>query len=264
MDDMNAGPSSARKQRLSLNIDLRWVVGLLVLAIAAMLALWQPWKDQVNANSRTIKVSGEAVVKAEPDEFVFSPTYTISDADREAALKAMTDRAAQLTAGLKAVGISDNQIKSNIDSYSREIIAYPEKPESITPSYSLQLTITTNQRAQAQKVQDYLTTTNPTGVITPYASFSTNKRKELESKARNEATKDARTKAGQSAANLGFKIGTVKSVNDGNGFDGGCGPSGLCFAEDRAASPSTSSSQLAVQPGENELRYSVSVEYYVK
>jgi uncharacterized protein YggE len=177
----------------------------------------------------------------------------------------MSKKSDELTAKLKALGVKDSQIKSNIDSYSREIMVYPEKPGSSTPSYTLQLTITASSRQEAQKIQDYLATTSPTGVITPYASFSDTKRKQLEAQARDEATKDARAKADQSAKNLGFKVGNVKTVADGSGFGGSSCVGGLCYgvAEGRdttsAASPS-----IAVQPGQNELKYSVSVEYYLK
>lgn len=263
MDEAQPGQTQPTKHRVSFNVDLRWVVIVLLLAIAGLIAAWQPWKSSTPAGSRTIKVSGEATVKAEPDRFIFSPTYTITNSDREAALDAMAERTAELTAGLKTIGIKDSQIKSNIDSYSRGIMPEPEKPGGATSSYSLQLTVTVDERSQAQKVQDYLATTAPTGVITPYASFSDSKRKQLESQARDLATKDARTKADQSAANLGFKVGEVKSVADGNGFDNGCGPGGICLAEDRAIAPS-GSGHINVQPGENELRYTVSVEYFVE
>lgn len=262
MDELTSTPTQSQRHTLTLRLDLRWIVALLLLVIIIMTALWQPWKPSTGANSRTITVSGEATVKAEPDEFVFSPTYTITNSDREAALKLMADKTTELTNGLKATGVQDNQIKSNIDSYSREIY-YPTKPGE-TPSYSLQLTITVNQRQQAQKVQDYLAKTTPTGTITPYANFSDTKRKQLESEARNLATKDARSKADQSAGNLGFKIGSVKSVSDGSGFGNQPCSNGICFAEDRAVTSSDTPSQIGVQPGQNSLQYSVSVEYYLR
>ncbi len=54
-----------------------------------------------------------------------------------------------------------------------------------------------------------MVTTAPTGQVSPRPNFSDAKRKELESKARDEATKDARAKADQSARNLGFKVGKI-------------------------------------------------------
>jgi uncharacterized protein YggE len=120
------------------------------------------------------------------------------------------------------------------------------------------LTITVNDKALTQKVQDYLVTTSPTGSVSPQTTFSEAKRKELESKARDEATKDARSKAEQSAKNLGFKIGKVKSVEDGSGFGGIVLREGLTMASDSKAT------SLSVQPGENDLHYTVTVTYYLR
>jgi uncharacterized protein YggE len=121
----------------------------------------------------------------------------------------------------------------------------------------LQLTVTVNSRETAQKVQDYLINTGPTGSISPYPTFSDTKRKELESQARDEATKDARAKADQLAKNLGFSVGKVKSIEDQSGF-------GDIIPLDATIQPdSASRSSLAVQPGENEITYTVRVIYYL-
>jgi uncharacterized protein YggE len=109
----------------------------------------------------------------------------------------------------------------------------------------------------AQKVQDYLLTTSPSGTISPYSAFSTEKRKELESQARDEATIDAREKAEQSAENLGFKLGKVKSIEDQSGFGG------VIPLDTPATMEDSARSSLSVQPGENEITYTVRVVYYL-
>ena len=115
----------------------------------------------------------------------------------------------------------------------------------------------------AQKVQDYLTTTDPIGQVTPSATFSQGKQKKLENEARAAATKEAKAKAEQMAKNLGFTVGKVKTINDqssGNGW---------FFATDSASSLLTQgttevkSGSLTVQPGENSIDYSVEVTYYI-
>ena len=123
------------------------------------------------------------------------------------------------------------------------------------------MTIKIDNRDLAQKVQDYLITTSPTGAVSPQAGFSEAKRKTLETKARDQATKDARSKADQSAKNLGFKIGKVKTVTDSSGFGG---PIVYGLAEGSNAGVDSSNTKLAVQPGENDLQYSVTVTYYVR
>ena len=128
-------------------------------------------------------------------------------------------------------------------------------------TYTLRLTVTTNEEKLTQKVQDYLVSTTPTGTISPQATFSEKKRKEVENQGRLEASKDARKKAEESAQNLGFKIAAVKTVNDGSGY-GGVFPT-----DSRAVTMEASdsfSSSLIVQPGENDLTYTVTVTYYIK
>lgn len=266
LDDPTVTPvPQPAQQHQSVRLDLRLVVVVLLIVIVGMLLAWRPWSDAGAADgSRTVSVTGEASLKAEPDEFVFSPVYTIKNADRSAALAEISQKSQELTTKLKELGVKDNQIKTNADSYDRGGTSYPMPVDPAVvpdPSYSLQLTITVTSRDQAQKVQDYLTSTTPTGTVTPYANFSTTKRKELESRARDEATKDARAKADQSAKNLGFKVGKVKTVNDGSGF-------GVMPVNEMAFDSTTSSAptqpRLAVQPGENELNYSVTVEYFVR
>lgn len=259
------------KHKLNMSLDLRVVVILLLVVIAGMLFVWKPWSEAATsaADSRTIKVTGEASLKAEPDEYVFSPMYTVqnSTSDQAAALEELSKKSQTIVDGLKALGIKDSQIKTNADGYNRgELLPInPTDPAAPKPTatYSLRLTITVTEREQAQKVQNYLNTTTPTGPVTPYANFSATKRKQLEDQARDAATKDARRKADQSANNLGFELGKVKSVSDGSGF-GAIPFAERGIASDTAVTTVPAPAELSVQPGENELSYSVSVEYFVK
>jgi hypothetical protein len=219
-----------------------------------MLLIWKPW-SAVGADARTVSVTGEATVSAEPDEYGFYPTYQFTDDDRDAALATLTKKNEDVVSGLKKLGVEDSRIKTNSSGY--DLPSFRGEPEGGgKPTYTLSLTVTVADKDLAQKVQDYLLTTSPSGSVSPQATFSDNKRRELENQARDEATKDARAKAEQSAKNLGFKLGKVKEVTDGSGF--GVFPSrdGATTAEDKA--------QLTIQPGENKLTYSVSVVYFVK
>ena len=135
----------------------------------------------------------------------------------------------------------------------------PISPDDDT-IYNLNLTITVSDKDLAQKVQDYLLTTGPSGQVTPQPGFSESKRKELEDKARDEATKDARSKAEQIAKNTGAKLGKVQSIQDG----GNLGQPVPLIYEDKSVSSSDSKQSLQIQPGENELRYTVSVSYYLR
>jgi len=254
----SSAPTFKKPQTVKLSLDLRWVVAALVVVIALMFFLWKPW-NRPTTDSRTIEVSGDAKITATPDEFVFYPNYQSKSSDKTTALKELTDKSNEVVAALKKLGVADKDIKTNGSGYDYPIY-YGASGSDAT--YSLQVTVTVHNKDLAQKVQDYLLTTTPTGSVTPQASFSDEKRKSLENNARDQATKDARAKADQMGKNLGFKVGKVKSVNDDAGFDGIIRPmmaNGMAAstAEDKGAS-------LSVQPGENDLPYNVTVVYYIR
>lgn len=246
------------RQKLQFSLDYRWVALALLAVIVAMLAMWRPW-SATKAGDRTIDVTGTATISARPDEFVFYPTYEFNNADKTAALEQMTAKSNEVVAGLKNLGVEDKNIKTNADSWSHPTTLRGGAGNEGT-TYTLRLTVTTNSEELTQKVQDYLLSTGPTGGISPQATFSDVKRKELEGKARDAAIKDARSKAEQSAKNLGFKLADVKTVNDGAGF----GTYPLYNDLIAEARDSIASASLPIQPGENELNYSVTVTYYIR
>lgn len=256
MADTNA--NSNTKARLNIPLDFRWVSVALLVVIVAMLLVWKPW-NSVSSDDRTVSVTGTATLKAEPDQFVFYPGYEFKNADKTKALAEMTAKSDEVVAGLKKVGVADKDIKTNSNGYDNRGY-YPEKIEEDS-TYYLGLTVTVATREMSQKVQDYLLTTNPSGQVSPQGSFSDSKRKELEDKARDEANKDARSKAEKSAKSLGYRLGRVKSVEDGAGFGGPImleGRGGGISASDAKAT------MLSVQPGENDFNYSVTVVYFVR
>jgi uncharacterized protein YggE len=235
-----------------------------------MVALWRPWEHRIDANTRTVQVTGTATLEAEPDEYVFSPNYIFKNADKGTAISDATKKQNDLTAKLKNIGVADKQIKTNLDGYEDYPPVYYGANQVNTPAtynYTLMLTVTVGDRNLAQRVQDYLATTSPEGAVTPNITFSDAKQKELENKARGQASADARAKADQSAKNLGFKVRAVKSVTDGQGFGDtiqpGCGPTGLCSGVDLNTG-STEKSSLAVQPGQDKYSFSVTVTYYIR
>lgn len=245
------------KNSLNLRLDLRLIVVILLAIIAVMLFLWKPWSVG-SSDDRTVKVTGETTVKAEPDEFIFYPTYQTENDDKAAALKELTATSETVIAKLKELGVADKDIKTDTSGYDFPV--YPVAEGGQETTYSLRLTVRIDNRDKAQTVQDYLVGTAPTGSVSPQATFSDTKRHQLESQARDEATKDARAKAEQSATNLGFKLGKVKAVEDGLGF----GDDIITLEARGAAEVASDSSKLSVQPGQDEFRYSVTVTYFLR
>jgi uncharacterized protein YggE len=253
---MNESSAAKNPNKLNLSLDYRLVVVALLAIIVAMLLVWKPWAS-AKTTDRTIAVTGQATVTAKPDQYTFYPTYQFTNASKQAAIDALSAKNNEIVAKLKALGVPDSKIKNNASGWAYPV--YNNGADS-APTYSLQITVIANTDALAQKVEDYLLTTSPTGAVSPQATFSDQKRKALEDQGRDAAAKDARAKAEQSGKNLGFKVAAVKTVNDGTGFNGGIYPMGITdSAKSAAGAPS-----LTIQPGENDLNYSVTVTYFIK
>lgn len=247
-----------RSKTINIAVDLRIVVISLLIIILGMLMSWRPWSG-ASAGDRTISVTGNATLSSAPDEYVFYPTYEFTDANKDTALAALTAKNDAVVAKLKELGVAESGIKTNSSGYDKPL--YFAEPSTDDVTYTLQLTVTVGDKDLAQKVQDYLLTTTPTGSVSPMTTFSEGKRQELNNQARDEATKDARAKAEQSANNLGFKLGKVKTITDGTGFDQ-IVP--MDAVRSSGASLEATSSSLVIQPGENELNYSVTVVYFIR
>lgn len=256
-----AAPATKPKNAVKISFNIWWIVVLLSAIIVLMLGLWRPWQNPV-ASSRKITVSGSSTIKATPDEYSFNPSWEFKGTDKTATLKEATDKSTNVVAELKKLGVADKDIKTNAGGWGGYYYYNSTQNEH---TYTLTVNVIVSTRSLAQKVQDYLTTTEPTGQVTPQATFSSALQKKLEKQGRGEATKDARAKADEMATNLGFKVGKVISITD-DGQDGGVYPmlSQGSALEDSAVKVTTASSTLAVQPGQNELNYSVQVVYTIR
>jgi hypothetical protein len=205
-------------------------------------------------------MSGEAVIKAEPKEYVITPYFEYTNADKAQATQAMTKESETITAKLKELGVSNENVKSDSSAYDR----YDATGTETTNTLRLQYTITLDNKELAQKVQDYLVTLSPQGQISPVAQFSESQRKDLEAQAREKAIEDARAKAEKTATQLQAKVGKVIAVSDGAGYGSMPMPYAAGSIEARSSDVTVSSTSLPIQAGQNEFRYSVTVEYELK
>ncbi len=241
-----------------LKLDLRIACILLLLIIVSMLAIWRPWQDTTSKDSRKITITGQAIIKAEPDQYQFNLYY---EKDTTAEVSALND---QIIKKLKELGVTDSQIKNNASKYGSSEIYYSAPVEGGEKT-TLSLTITLPSKDLTQKVQDYLLTTNPKGSITPYPSFSTNKQKELTDKARDLAIADAKMRADKTAGGLDTKIGKVLEVGEGQ-QGGGIYPltDGFNAVTPASGDGEGRDSSISIQPGEDEFSYSVTVVFALK
>lgn len=261
MNNEQPGNQTAKTKNsnaLSIKLDFRFLSVLLLFVIIGMLAVWRPWNAQTAGTARKLTVTGEVTLKAEPDEFVFYPSYQSTNADRTKAIAELADKSTAIVTKLKELGVSEDKITTSTNSYD-QIEYYPKPAGGESPKATLSLSVAVGGKEMAQKVQDYLLTTNPTGQISPQGQFSTEKRKTLGEEARAKATDDAKNKASKQASQLEVKLGKVIEVKDGDGF----GIIAPMTAEASMRDMSVSSS-LPVQPGQNDYSFSVSVTYELK
>jgi hypothetical protein len=245
-------------QAVTIKLSWRSVAAILLATNIISVILWQPWNTNP-ATARKITVSGEAAIDAVPDEYVLSPYFEFTNADRAVATEALSKQSSAISARLKELGVKDEQVKSSTNGYDK--YSYTGTPET-SNTLQLQYTITLDNKDIAQKVQDYMLTLKPQGQISPVVTFSENKRKELEEQVRTKALDDARAKAEKTAAQLGSKVGKAINISDGAGY-GMPMPVAYGSVGTMEARLDTSAS-VPVQEGQDKFRYSVSVEYELK
>lgn len=229
---------------------LQWAqVSLLVIAVG--LLVWsQPWSgtDEV----RKISISGTGTVKAAADSYQFNPSYEETGADSNVLLDAMTAKAKEVTDKLIELGVKEDDIALQSSSYDKDWLN-----NSSDQTVSFYLTITVEDKELADKVQDYILTTSPTGSISPYPTFSDKKQKDLEKQAREEAIADARSKAATIAKEMGEMVGKVISIDEG-------GSGGDILALETRSGTSDSSLSLPILTGKQEVTVSVTVSFAIK
>ncbi|MCE7936558.1 DUF541 domain-containing protein [Candidatus Saccharibacteria bacterium CPR2] len=247
------------KNKLNFSIDCRILTVLLIVSIGIMLAIWQPWKNSTNDTPKnSITINGSSVVEAEPDEFIFNLYYETSGDTQQAATEALNKKVNEVTDKVKELGIDEKDITTDTSS---SLYLSPEDDSSKTVSTSL--TIKARSKEIAQKVQDYVQTTDAVGSVSPYANFSKTKRDELENSARDKAIEDAKQKAEKTANSLGRKLGKVVSFTDMK--DGLVLP--MPYEDSNNGTPSAplddsvSNESTKIYPGQQDVDYSVEVVF---
>lgn len=207
---------------------------------------------------RSITVEGMTTIKAEPDSFVFYPQFEIAETDASKVKEALAAKSTEVINKLKELGLKDKDIQLNASQYddytmkgSPDVATSDVTPQQTTAS----MTITVSDKALAQKVQDYLGTTDATGQLTPQATFSEEKLQKLTTEAEAKAITNAKEKADTLVKNLDAKRGKVITVNPVDS------PIAYPMME---SNDSSARSSLPIQPGTNEFTYRVSVKFALR
>ena len=253
------------KPSISIKLNAWIICTVLLLANLITIGFWQPWVSR-SVSGRTIVTTGSTTIEAEPDQYVFTPYYQKDGTDKTTINNEISDLSKTIIAKIKALGVKDSAIKTDVSSYDYGTYYIGDSKNTYTST--LNITVTLKDKTLAQKVQDYLATTEPSGAVTPQITFSTAKSKTLEAQARTESLADAKSKAASSAKLLGSDLGKVIKVTDIT--SGGISPLPWMVdttnksSIDSSASAGSATSSYSIQPGLNEYTFSVEVTYELK
>lgn len=229
---------------------------LLLVAIFGLLLWSQPWSNSTG-ETRKITVMGEATIEVEPDEYLFTPRFEERGTDKDALKGTVTKQANEVIDKLKELGVEESDMKLDVSSYDRWY--WREGQEGVL---SASLQIKTTNKDIVQSVQDYLLSLDIEGNLTPNATFSEAKRKEIDTQVTELAINDAKAKAEQQARLFDAEVGDVIEVKkDSNGaipFYSGATTDAALAEEDAARS------SLPVLPGENKYSQTITVVYELK
>ncbi len=236
-----------------------WQILVLIAFVAAIgvgVAVWQPWK----ISSRQISVSAEGKVKGVPDISKITAGVELTKSTATEAQKEATSLLDKIIKAAKDKGIEDKDIRTDDISTSPQ---YDYDANKTIGFYGRgMVTITVREIAKAQEILDALISAGATSVYGPQLTFSDEKLKTLETQAREEAVKNAKTKADKLAAAGGAKVGKVITIEEQ--------PSGgiyyPMFATESAGDLKTAAGGVgsAIEPGENDISITVSVKYGLK
>lgn len=250
-----------KTQKLTFSINPLVIIIVLILIIVGMIAVWQPW--QGNKTERTIAITGQGEVRAIPDEFTFSPYFERTGADAAKLKDELATYGNTFLEEVVKLGVNKDDVTLNSNNYASSgatTPSYPGKPTApAQETVTLQVIVKTADKEIAQKVQNYLATTDAKGTLTSQPSFSKQKQKQLEADARKKATDDARQKAKKTAADLGATVGKVVKVSDKT--QGGIIPLMSGATRDIAAPEAAS---LPVTPGKQDVTLSLEVTFELR
>mgnify|MGYP001600805811 CR=1 FL=1 len=245
----------ARAHKMTIRLNSRHLVAVLVVVIIIILGFWRPWEEN---GDRTVSITGEATLRAAPDEFIFSPLYERQASSSKEAISAVSELGNGVVEKLKKLGVIDQEIKTQVTTNQGFGPITDQQTDKVTAQYSL--TIVIHNQELAQKILDYIVTSPVLYSVLPQSIFSPGRRKELEKQARSLALTDAKAKAKQSADELGIRVGRVISINEPNW--GGPIPMTLEGQTKMDVQPKTTSPILLT--GEQDFTFAVTVVFRLR
>ncbi len=241
--------------------DLAGVVVLFFIGLFAFTKLAGPipfsMTSFVTTKSDTFSVSGQGKITMVPDIAVVSvgvtaqgPTVTRVQQELNTKMNAVTDAIKKLGVDAKDIRTSYYNINPTYDysSDTRRITGYQANSN---------LTVKVRKIDTANNVIDAATANgaNEVGGIT----FDVDDKTKAENQAREEAVKDAKSKAEAAARTAGFRLGRVVNYSEG----GGAAPRPVMYDAAKSLPMAGGGEPTQVEPGTSELNVSVTLSYEI-
>ncbi|MBI4032296.1 SIMPL domain-containing protein [Candidatus Berkelbacteria bacterium] len=235
-------------------------LALVLLIFLAGAGIYTWWMQ----GTSTVAITGDATVKAVPDQFVFTPSYQAKDADQEQAKSKASQIGNEVVQKLRDQGVQDRMLTSSV-SVAPDYSYIMPMPTGQVSGYSAtyMLTVKVDTVDLARKVQSTLVGTPLVGALTPWSTLQAATRNTLEREARKLAMEDAKAQATDTVDTLGVRILGITSI--GQPMWGGVTPLAATLNEkaDVAVAPAGGTSpDLLV--GEQEVSYSIQIIYRVR
>lgn len=200
----------------------------------------------------TITVTGNGQVEGTPDTAIFTVGV---DTTAQSAVQALERNNAQVAA-LEATLERDGVLVKNMQTNGFNLSANTNDNGAVTGfSADDELSVTMNDLANLGQALDDVVHATGNGVTFGGISFSVANQSKLLAAARAQAMQQANIEASQLAAGGGLALGPIVKVTDQENAG-----QQILFAPDAASAPS-SSSQVPVQPGQQQISVEVTVVY---
>ena len=227
------------------------------LALAAAAALNLSALAQAPSAPPLVTTTGEALIRAEPDEVSFRIELRTEGSDLAAAKTANAALADTAIAYLLAAGVAERDVQTR---YLNVNVEYRDYRERSDPRYvaTQSIGVLLREVERFEEINQGLLERGITGLSGP--TFGTSEEEAILMTARTEAVKDARRKAEAMAGALGQSIGSAYRVED-VAMDRGRVE---YMAVSARASEAMESGRQGIATGELELRHTVTVSFYLR
>lgn len=246
--------------KFKLPSNLIWPIVVLIVVFGAF---WlKPWQTKT---ADTISVTANGKAEVTPNVAQITATVESKNPNLDEARKENEQKVSSLIAGLKNLGITEKDIKTQqvtggqgyeIQGAPEPLIYPPLRPKQ-TNQFSTSLEVTIHDLTKADEVIGALTAGGATNLYGPSLTIGDKELDEGKSQAREDAVSEARKKAEELAKLSGRKLGKAVKITEQGDF----GYPVPILARGEADLQQKASQ---IQPGQSEVTINLSVDFALK